>query len=153
MPDVTVTSATFNMYHFRSWAAGVSWTFQLAGRQASFNENTITWSNAGGITTGAVNIGPALSMPGGNGGDGKDVVPAQWRQVDLTSFFNANKGTTVTLVLKCTSTGTDQGGSIEDREGSRTGNAANGPYIEYVPEPATLALLAAGLGMAFRRKR
>lgn len=152
LPNVTVTSASFNMLHIKSWAAGVTWQLQVSGKQGSFDENTITYSNASGITTGTTNIGSALTMAGGPTGS-QILNPPVWRNVDMTSFFNANKGTTVVLVLKNTDNATNKGGTIEDREGTFTGNAANAPYVEYVPEPATLVLLTSGLGLVMRRRR
>jgi len=155
LPNVEVTSATFNMLHIRSWAAGTSWTLRGWAKVADFDENTITWSNSPGVGdtgtgTGAVRIGTDLTMPGGN--SGQDVSPPQWRNLDMTSFFNDHRGETITVVLKCTSTGSSQGGTIEDREGSRTGNPANSPYIDYVPEPAVGLLLVLGsLGLLRRR--
>jgi hypothetical protein len=155
LPNVDVTSATFNMLHFRSWTAGVSWVAQVFGKVASFDENTITWGNSPGVGdvgagSGAVQLGSDLTMAGGN--SGQDVVPAQWRSVDMTSFFNANKGQTITIVLKNKDNSSTRGGTVEDREGARTGNIANAPYIDYVPEPATLGLMVIGLGMLARRR-
>lgn len=153
IPNVTATSATFNFLHIRSWAAATSWTFQLLGRQIGFDETTITWANGSAVytSTGATTIGSALTMAGGN--SGQDLVPPQLKSVDMTTFFNANKGAVVTLIMRCTSTGSSQGGTAEDQEGARTGNPANGPYISYVPEPVSMLLLLAGLPMIRRRSR
>jgi hypothetical protein len=152
LPDVTVTSATLNFLQVRSWTAGVSWILQVTGKQIAFDENTITYGNSTlNTSTGVTAIGGPLTMVGGN--SGQDVSPPVWRNVDMTSFFNANKGTTVTLFFKCTDTGSStKGGTIEDREGSRTGSVANAPYIDYVPEPAAGLLLVLGsLGLLRRR--
>ncbi len=155
LPNIEVTSATFNMLHIRSWAAGTSWLLRVYGKVASFDENTITWANSPGVgdTTGLTPLAPDLTMVGGN--SGQDVVPPQWRTVDITTFFNTYKGQTITLVLKNPDNNTSKGGTIEDREGARTGNPANGPYIDYtpVPEPMSLLLLAGGLGLSLRRRR
>lgn len=157
LPDVEVTEASFNMYHFRSWAAGSAnnWNFQLSGKLGEFDENTMTFniSSAQSFTSGTTAIGPVLAMPGGTG-TSQDVIPAQWRTVDVTEFFNLNKGQTITLVLRCTSTGANQGGTIEDREGSRTGDPANGSYIAYTPVPEPATLWGVGLAaLAFARRR
>ena len=83
------------------------------------------------------------------------MVPDQWRTVDVTSFFNAINGATVVFVLKNTDNNSQKGGTIEDREGARTGNPANAPYVEFtaVPEPAAGLLLLAGLPLLRRRSR
>ncbi len=156
LPNVTVTSATLNVLHIRSWAANTSWVMRVFGKVADFDENTITWSNSPGVGdtgagSGAVQLGPDLTMAGGN--SGQDVSPPQWKTIDITAFFNANKGQTVTFVLKNTDNNSQKGGTVEDREGARTGNPANAPYIEWVPEPASLALLAGGMALALRRRR
>lgn len=154
LPNVDVTAATINVHYFRSWTAGTAWTMQISGKVASFDETTMTWNTASGITGGTTSIGPVQNMPGGN--SGQDVVPAIWYSVDMTSFFNTNKGQTVTLVLRSTSATNNgnAGGTVEDREGSRTGNAANGPYVSYtaVPEPTTMLLLIGALPMLRRRR-
>lgn len=152
LPNTAVTGATINVYYFRSWSAGVAWTMQISGKAASFDETTITWNNASGITGGTTNIGPVQNMPGGN--SGQDVVPGLWYSVDMTSFFNANLGQTVTLVLRSTSSTSSgtAGGTVEDREASRTGNTANVPYISYVPEPASALLLLGALPLIRRRR-
>lgn len=152
LPDVTVESATLNLLHVRSWS-DLSWKLQVSGKQAEFDETAITWNNSTlQSTVGVTLIGDPLTMVGGN--SGQDVVPPQWRTVDMTDFFNANKGTTVTLFLKNTDNDGQRGGTIEDREGSRTGDPANGPYISYVPEPSSLLCLGlASLALVRRRFR
>jgi hypothetical protein len=156
IPNVPATSATFNALYIRSWAAGTSWTFRLLGTVDSFDETTLTFTsyNASTLKTDTYTTLTAadITMPGGN--SGQDVSPPIWTTVDITSFFNANLGQTV--VLKCTSTSStsngNAGGTFEDREGSRTGVVANGPYIDFVPEPAAALLLVLGsLGLLRRR--
>jgi hypothetical protein len=155
IPNVPATSATFNATYFRSWTAGTSWTFRLLGVTTSFDETTLNFTNYQGT---ALQNGPFttlttpdLNMPGGN--SGQDVVPPVAIVVDITSFFNANLGQTV--VFRCVSTSSasngNAGGSFEDRELSRTGNPNYAPFIDYVPEPATLLLLLAALPMLRRR--
>ncbi len=134
LPDATVTSAVLHMFHTRSFGAGSptnDWVMQVAGREDSFDETLITWTNtASTLRTGAyTNIGSALTMSGGLSGDGNDV--NQPRVLDMTTFFNAHKGTTIVLRFTNTDNNGTKGGTLEDREGSRTGNPANGLYIEY----------------------
>lgn len=157
LPSTPVTSATFNALYIRSWSTGSggNWTFRLLGTVDSFDETTLTWTsyNASTLKTDTYTTftTPDIAMPGGN--SGQDVSPPIWITVDITSFVNANLGNTV--VLKCTSTSSSSngnaGGTFEDSEGSRTGNMANGPYISYVPEPATALLLIGGLALLRRR--
>ena len=91
-------------------------------------------------------------MAGGTG-SGQDVILGEWKMVDMTSFFNDNRGATVTLVLRCTSTGSNQGGTVEDREGSRTGDTANGPHVSYMPVPEPgLAMLVGLAGVVLGRR-
>lgn len=72
-------------------------------------------------------------MSGGLSGDGNDV--NQPRVLDMTTFFNAHKGTTIVLRFTNTDNNGTKGGTLEDREGLCTGNPANGLYIEYTTEP------------------
>ncbi len=157
IPNEEAASATFNATYFRSWSSGVSWTFRLLGVTTSFDETTLTFTNYQGT---ALQNGPFtrltdpdLTMPGGN--SGQDVVPPVAVVVDITSFFNANLGQTV--VFRCVSTSSSSngnaGGTFEDRELSRTGNAEYAPFLEYtvIPEPATVLLLLAALPMLRRR--
>jgi hypothetical protein len=162
IPDVTVTSATFNLTG--------AWTFRLAGSTgaAAFDETATTWNTAtaaGGINSSSYSYDQTgiadgdVALGGGNGGtDGKDVTPTVPVGIDITDYFNAHKGETV--VFKMTSlsgtTNTTAGGSFQDRELSRsmtsTGEIPAGPYIEYVPEPASLGLALLASVCVMRRR-
>lgn len=80
-----------------------------------------------------------------------------WYSVPLDRVVaNGGLGETVTFMVRCQSSDAPEDLSwFEDREGTLTGNTANGPYIDYVPEPNTMLLIGlatAPLLMA-RRKR
>lgn len=165
IPNHAVTSATFNLTYFRSQSAGTAgnWTFRLLGSNApaSFDENTLTWNTAvaaGGINSSAYvynQLGSDVALQGGNSGDGKDVTPNVPVSIDITAYFNAHQGETVTFKLSCVTTSSGGGGSFQDRELSRSmgsGAVPAGPFIEYIPEPATALLLVLGsLGLLRRR--
>lgn len=141
LPNLPVAEAKLNLLHVRSWSFRV-WRLYVAGKQASFadyghDETTVTWNNAGGITDGGEAI-TDFQMAGGTpvdqgGSDGKDVVPPQWREVDITDFFNANRGKTVLFILTNYNAQNqeERGGVVEDREGSRSGDPMNAPYITF----------------------
>lgn len=162
IPNTAVTSATFNATYFRSWASNVAWSFRLQGVVASFDESTLTYNT--GYSGSALQNGPFtvltgadIAMPGGTTGVGnQDLDPPILITVDITSFFNANLGQTVSF--RCASTTSSSignaGGSFEDRELSRTGNANYAPFLAYtpVPEPAS-ALLVLGALPLIRRRR
>lgn len=174
IPNVTVTSATFNATYFRSQTAGSTgaWTFRLAGSAtpADFDENTLTWNIAnatGGINNSASYtynqtgiVGGDVALSGGNSGtDGKDVTPNVPVVVDITAYFNAHKGETIVFKMTsiAASNNSTAGGSFQDRELSRsmtaTGAIPAGPFIEYIPEPAAGLLLVVGsLGLRRRRR-
>jgi hypothetical protein len=171
IPNVTVTSATFNATYFRSQSAGSTgaWTFRLIGSTtpAQFDETTLTWTNAnaaGGINSSAYVynatgiVGNEIALGGGNSGtDGKDVTPNVPIVVDITPYFNAHKGETIVFKMNSISgsANANAGGSFQDRELSRSmtqgGAIPAGPFIEYIPEPATALLLIVG-SLALRRR-
>ncbi len=172
IPNVTATSATFNATYFRSQTAGSTgaWTFRLAGSTtaASFDETLVTWNNAnaaGGINSATYVynqtgiVGGDVALGGGNSGtDGKDVTPNVPVSVDITAYFNAHQGQTIVFKMTSisSSSSTTAGGSFQDRELSRsmtgTGAIPAGPFIEYVPEPASLTLLVLGSAWVLRRR-
>lgn len=77
----------------------------------------------------------------------------QWYTFDITSFYNANLGQKMTISIRCLTNPNGDGPIFEDKE--NTGLTGNAPQIEWqaVPEPACLALFAAGALMMVRRRR
>lgn len=176
IPNVTAASATFNATYFRSQRVGVTagaWTLDIAGSTtpAAFDESTLTYTiaNQAGqindpLTYTYSSLG-TVNLPGGNGtgttSQQQDVVPNIPISLDITAYFNAHQGETITFKLRSTTSG-DYGGSLQDREQSRVMTSTNvagqipaAPFIEYtpVPEPATALLLAGGAFLLRRRAR
>lgn len=160
LPDVELLTslggeAHLNLFHIRSWAQGMSWEMTVRGKQDSFaaygvSESTLTWNNRGDLVVDA-DLLHTVNMAGGDVGG--DLDPPQWHNLDITNFFNDNRGETVVFVLRNTDNHPDRGGVIQDKEGSRTAFPPFGPEITYiVPEPATALLLLAVLPLLRRRR-
>jgi hypothetical protein len=173
IPNVTATAATFNATYFRSATAGATgaFTMQVAGSStpASFDETTLTWTNAlaaGGINNFTYNALGTAALSGGNGtgtsSQQQDVVPNIPISIDILAYFNAHPGETITFKLTSitSSSSTTAGGTLQDREQSRVMTSTNvsgqvpaAPFISYetVPEPAAALLLLGCLPMLRRR--
>jgi hypothetical protein len=171
IPSVAATTATFNATYFRAQKVGVTtgaWTMQVAGSTtpASFDESTLTFNiakAAGGIDTYTYSPLGTAALPGGNGtgttSQQQDVVPNIPISMDITAYFNAHLGETITFKLNSLTNG-DYGGSLQDREQSRVmtstnvaGQIPDAPFIEYVPEPAAGLLLLAAMPLLRRRTK
>lgn len=121
--------------------AGVSnpWEIVVKGDEFDFDEATIT----GGP-------GPTWPVVGTIPG----VMAIDFYEMDLTSWYNANLGKTMSMFLTRNVQPSGSGPIFEDREGTKTGDALTyGPRIEWMPEPTSLLLLAAGSCLLVRRRR
>ena len=78
-----------------------------------------------------------------------------WYSLNITSFYNANLGKTITFSLVPRANESGNGPKFEDREGSMGYGTAFGPRLDVaeIPEPATMLLLSTGLGLMIRRRR
>jgi hypothetical protein len=70
--------------------------------------------------------------------------------LDITSWYNANLGKTMTIHGYTVTYGSGSAPIFDDSEGTLGGTA---PAIVTIPEPTTLLLLSAGFGALIRRKR
>jgi PEP-CTERM motif len=134
-----VTSASLNLYQAGDW--GYNYQVLVRAKEFDFDENIFTWNN--GPTDGGTwpQVGTWNAVTGAR----------QYYGIDLTTFYNDNLGKTISFRLGVNTSGSNYGGGYEDRENTRgTGNV---PYIEWVPEPSAMLLLAAGLGLAVSRRR
>ncbi len=148
LDTTTATSATLKLYNY--------WTSSQHPVDVNVRIRGISDSEAG-YQAWTEEAGPA---PSGQAHESWTIVvnsfhvgnTAQWYTFDITSFYNANLGDKVTLSVRslqeCTP-GAD-GPIFEDKEG--TGGTAYAPCIEWVPEPASL-LLMAGAGVFLVRRR
>ena len=120
--------------------AGVSalWTIVVKGAEFSFDEATFNDTYAG---SGWAQVG---TIP--------NVMAIDFYEMDLTTWYNNNLGKTMSLFMTRDVQPGGSGPIFEDREGTKTGDAAEyGPRI--IPEPSCLVLMLAGLGLLARRRR
>lgn len=92
----------------------------IKGAQYGFDETALTWNNKPNISSWSTVVG---SLSG--------TISVGWHGLDITTFYNNHLGQTVTFAIVGSVEYKD--GYFEDREGSRTGDSDNGPYIELVP--------------------
>jgi len=140
-----VTSAV--LYLYNTGNGGASWKCDLKGKPLDIDENTLTWNTKPDFTT-STTLGQ-WSLIANAGSQG-------WFSMDITAFYNANKGETVTIQLTSPTTSTTGGGTFEDHEGNKL--TTNYPRLEIlpVPEPSSLLALACGcvgiMGLVRRRR-
>jgi len=101
----------------------VTWNINVRGAEYSFDEVTFN-------ITGAGNTWPLIANF-----DMTGTPVTRYYNIDITDWYNANLGRTMSLFLQATAIADpDTGPIFEDREGSRTGNPVNyGPRIEITP--------------------
>lgn len=131
----------------------------------AFDESTLTWNNQPDYLKNKYLDPAVLSSNGWTfAGTWRAETLLDWASVDLTNYWNANLGKTVTIFMHVPSgSQSDCGGAYEDSEGTKfaagsyTGQV-NLPHISYdvVPEPSSFVALS-GLALpAFallRRRR
>jgi len=112
----TVSQATLTLYQHDGGVTS-PWTIVVKGAEYNFNETTFTGTDTSSWAT----VG---SIP--------SVQSIEYKNLDITSFYNNNLGNTVTLQLGRSSQPAGNGPIFEDKEGTRTGNGATyGPKITY----------------------
>ncbi len=142
----SATSATLNLYNYWGTPQGKTVNFDIRVRGIGENEaGYVSWTE---LATPAPS-GTSHESWAIQGDWHVDSTPA-WYAVDVTALYNANLGNKLTFSVRALS-GTGDGPIFEDKEGR--GGTANAPYIEWVPEPASLALLALGSLLVVRRRR
>jgi len=124
--------------------AGVTspWEIVIKGSEFDFDETSFNDGSAGS------GWAVAGTIPG--------VMAIDFYEMNVTAWYNANLGKTMSLFMTRDSQPGGSGPIFEDREGTKTGDAVMyGPRLEVteVPEPATLLLLSAGVGLMIRRRR
>lgn len=123
--------------------AGVSalWDVVVNAEEFTFDEASF---NDSGLGTSWANVG---TIPG--------VMAIDFYELDITDWYNANLGKTMSMYLTRVNQPSGSGPIFEDREGTKTGDAVSfGPRIETVPEPASLLLMAVSAGgLLLSRKR
>ena len=153
---VPATSATLSLYEY--WEGGlignpgVDGTTTIKGAVASFDESD---NSAASLSDGSW---PALGSFGISLGN-----EIGFYNVDITSFYNANLGETVTFAIRFAGSGAPGSGDgpiFEDREltafwGGISSEADGAPLlnVEEIPEPTCLLLLAGGLCVLPRRRK
>ena len=120
----TVSQATLTLYQ-HDGSVSNPWTIVVKGAEYNFNEATFTGTDTSSWAT----VG---SIP--------SVESIEYKNLDITGFYNNNLSKTVTLRLGRNSQPAGSGPIFEDREGTRTGNGATyGPKITYTvgdpPDP------------------
>lgn len=147
------TSATLSLYNAWNKASSpVNRDVQITGGLGDFDELTVTEPMINAIEGG---FAPTLPDNTFHVND----VP-QWYTLDITAFYNANLGQTVSIAIRVIGGGGD-GPIFVDHEGTPqsgstiefAGGPGYEPHITWVPEPASLVLLAAGSCLVVRRRR
>ncbi len=109
---------TATLYVYNYWTEnGVNYDVRLRGAQYDFNETTLTGANDPD-TSGWAIVVSSFHVD----------TTAQWYALDITDFYNAHLGQTVTFKLEPVS-GSGDGPIFVDREG--TGGHAQHPYVEW----------------------
>jgi len=109
---------TATLYVYNYWTQnGVNYDVRLRGAQYGFNETTLTGNNAPD-TSGWSVVVSSFHVD----------TTAKWHALDVTSFYNAHLGQTVTFKLEAVS-GSGDGPIFVDREG--TGGYSQHPYVEW----------------------
>jgi len=124
---------------------------KISSEVGTINETTLTW-----LTRPEAAWVPVATFP--------DKVANDWQPVAGTTgsvtmpkaptlaWLIAQAGKTVTIRLQAVAPAVT-GATFEDREGSLTGIAANGPHIDWVPEPGSwFIMLSAGAYLLIRRR-
>ena len=141
-----VAQATLNLHNF--WVQNaVSYNVRVLGHPFDFTETALTDATRP-ATAGWTQLVDSFHV---------DATP-RWYALDITAFYNAHRGETVTFNLLDAGGSSGDGPIFEDREGTGTGNSALGPFIEITigggvppeiaevapdPEPVTAGLLYA----------
>ena len=128
-----VELALLNMFQTGDWAN--NYGTALRASQYTFDETTLTYATQ-----------PVVSSWTSITGWNAVKTERKYYSANITTFYNANLGSTVTFRLAVTGSATNQGGTYEDHEGSRwtagvyTADAPCYPYISAGPadqEPPT----------------
>lgn len=152
LDSTPATSATLNLYSaWNKETAPVNVNVQITGGPGAFNEDTVEEPEINAIEAG---FSPTLPQNTFH----VDNTP-QWYSLDITSFYNAHLGQTVTMAIRVVGAIPADGPIFADHEGTTmldatipfTGGTGFGPNIEWVPEPASLLLLVLGAGLIRRR--
>ena len=157
-----VSSATFKIYNY--WAANMGGNGNNAGSGSLYLRTTpvgspvtITEPSSTIVTDW---VPPADSLFTSAIGSIAAVNAVGWWTIDVTGWYNARLGETVTLKLNGSATTGFDFPLYEDREGSAflygsdNTMADSGPRIDIVvPEPSSLALCLAGGILAWLRRR
>ncbi len=145
------TQASLNVYGVTlpgNAYPGANVNGEVYGKVGSFDEATLTWRIMWG---GDVN-------PDWTGwtylGDLHDLADMQQNNIygsmDITAFYNAHLGETVHIAMRNTTPTNSTVVKFASKE-STLGNV--GPYLDVVPEPVSLLLLAVGMALVPRRTR
>jgi len=128
-----VSSATIKLYNTASATGDMSTA--LRGAQCGFDETTLTWNTQPTDSDTWTLLGTwTVNDPG-------------WYTLDITSFYNSNRGSTVTIRVNSDTVSASIGTFFEDRENTKLSGML--PCIVTVPEPSSLLALACGcIGLA-----
>lgn len=153
LDNTPATSATLNLYNAWNKATSpVNRDVQITAGPGGFDELTVTEP-----TINAIEAGFAPTLPQ-NTFHVNDV--PQWYTLDITNFYNAHLGQTVSIAIRVIAGGGD-GPIFADHEGTPqlgasipfTGGPGFEPHINWVPEPATLLMLVTGVALLVGRRR